>query len=103
MPVSAGDSLTIRRKSHRGDPAAGIELLQLLAGGHVPEPQRSIVAAGSQRLAVAGKGECGDHILMAEQLAELLAGCRLPEADDVIGAAQSQQPAVRRKGDRLDI
>src|SRR5262245_57396239 len=67
---------------------------QLLAARRVPQTNRPVGAAGSQRLAVRRKGQAAHFAVVPLQGANFAAGRRVPEADEAIIAGGGDQLAV---------
>jgi hypothetical protein len=72
-----------------------------MAGRGIPEPDRPVLARGSDELAAGREGHFADRRLMAGEAAKLPAAPRVPEADHR-GIARDQRPAVGRECDRLE-
>src|SRR5262249_44951599 len=70
LPIRCADGQpgAVRREGQRGDAATilGLDRRQLLAGGHVPEPYRALLAAGGQQLAVGREGRAVEAALVLE-------------------------------------
>ena len=74
------------------------ELVLLLAGAGVPEPDRAVVAAGGHGGAVGMVGHREDRAGVAGKPVLLLAGGGVPEPDRAVVAAGGQGGAVGMVG-----
>lgn len=71
--TAGGRVPAVRGKDGGGRPRFLLEAVLFLASVRVPEPYRTIVAAGKDELAVGGEGDAPDFLGMAAQAVKLLA------------------------------
>src|SRR5262249_18633318 len=68
IPVTAGQPLTIGAERHAADPASvALQNLGFLAGVHVPQAYRSVIACASQAPAIGAERHAVNDILVAFQ------------------------------------
>ena len=93
----------VRSEGQRGHGhRMGGDLLQLAAGGDVPEAHRVIVGRSEEGVTVRGESHRGDAVHRAGQAAHQLAIAGPPEPDRRVLAARGEQRAVASEGERKD-
>src|SRR5262249_52215314 len=76
--------------------------LRLFAARQIPHANGAVpTAAGSECLPVRGKGDRGDPLPVALELAEQPPTGDVPKVDGCLGGAERQQPAIRGEGHPL--
>src|SRR5262249_1992802 len=79
----------------------GLEGLDLLHAGHVPELDHAVGATGGQELAVRAEGDGVDRVAVRAQVLDFLAVGGVPQPHRLVGTARGQQLAVRAEGDAV--
>ena len=103
-------NLAVRRSGQcPGSPGRPREALAFSSGGHLPEADRLIAAAGDE-IAVPAREEDGQDALppgrfslVSQKTAHFLAGGRVPEADGIVLASGGEPFPVRRIGDVMHV
>src|SRR5947199_362419 len=98
IPTPCDDPLAIRGKDCGADlSVVPCEGEQFLARGCVPNPCRTVIAAGDNPLAVRGKGHRIDLSLVPSELEQLLTGGCVPDPCRQVVTARDNPPTVWRE------
>ena len=71
----------------------------LLAGGHVPQPNGLVGAAGDELLAIGTEADTGDPVGMTLEIGHLLARSDVPDLHQTVGPGRRQALAVGTEAD----
>src|SRR5262249_54794956 len=103
VTTATDNSPAVRAESHAPHGATQrIDRADLLACGHVPEPNRLVSTTAGYPPAIRTESHRPSHAAVSLERSNVFSACNLPDSNRAIGACAGDEPAVRADAHAID-